>query len=903
MNKMFFFFFSCCLFSCSSRTGSGAPDPSFTQVPCNMQTISLANANWKATDRFEQNQVFIAPPSGDKTQWQDWYQDLLEYRDHMRNNMNDPHAYFIDLNLLDPAEHYTYAHAAIQLNRLLSRQLRFLPGEKMEIDLKLRHRSGSHTLYLGYEFGLFRLDRAADQEARPFVDSLVVPPGEDWQELTLETTIPAFDTNSLSILPILSIDTKRCDSNTRFYIRDISFRVKSNDRRTAFIDKTKPANPDPRMDRQIYDRPENRDNKQNFVMGFVFIWDKDFYDPRRNEYEVDHYCDLMQREFGGFNSVVLWHGYPMLGVDERNQFDVLRRMPGGLPGLHEAIGRFHRRNIKVFVAYTPWDEMTRREDKSDQDAFAGILDSTGIDGIYFDTRAEGGTAFRDAVDKVGKGINFATELAPSFFDIQGRQACIDSWAQYGSYQPLFADRYPGFGVLQSKWIIPDHMQFQIDRWRQDHTEELQVAWINGSGIMVWENIFGSWNPWNMKNKKELRAMNGIWRHFSDLYTGDGWKPYYPTRDSVLLSSVWENDSLRLINIVNPSGPARRYGLPPELAGRDDLVFDLWNGRPMHAADTVTVEKMGCILVRKDDKGSNASFYDLSLILLLDRQAAIARQAVTGKDAYAAAASVKDFLHYRYPARPAPCKIAGLLSVKAGDYTLHISHFDRESGCYPDPSTPDSLVWDKFLRGDHQAIKRHTLSFHTGDYEIMPRVVTNSQFETFLRATHYRPASNNFFLAHWSGGKCPDPIRDSPVVYVDINDARAYAIWAGMQLPTEAEWQEAAEQDSANAVHSAMADNASSRDSARFHYNEVFELTEGIRDDGHNRFLMLRGGSSWNPWSSEWYFPGGFYPGGAQPGNSHVKQLLIYPGIDRASTIGFRCVKRSTPPPPQKRVHH
>ncbi len=38
---------------------------------------------------------------------------------------------------------------------------------------------------------------------------------------------------------------------------------------------------------------------------------------------------------------------------------------------------------------------------------------------------------------------------------------------------------------------------QIHRWSHDHTAERQVAWMNGSGTLVWENVFGTrmgWNP-------------------------------------------------------------------------------------------------------------------------------------------------------------------------------------------------------------------------------------------------------------------------------------------------------------------------------------------------------------------------------------------------------------------------
>ncbi|MDA3867906.1 MAG: SUMF1/EgtB/PvdO family nonheme iron enzyme, partial [Salinivirgaceae bacterium] len=138
---------------------------------------------------------------------------------------------------------------------------------------------------------------------------------------------------------------------------------------------------------------------------------------------------------------------------------------------------------------------------------------------------------------------------------------------------------------------------------------------------------------------------------------------------------------------------------------------------------------------------------------------------------------------------------------------------------------------------------------------MPRVATNGEFNTFVKATNYQPSDKVNYLAHWNGSACPDSLLDKPVVNVTLDDARAYARWAGMRLPTEWEWQVAAE------VHG-----------NDFIFNEVFEWNESERFDGHNHFVTLRGGcSNWTLQTSHWYFPGtpdAKSPGGAQPLNSH-----------------------------------
>lgn len=71
-------------------------------------------------------------------------------------------------------------------------------------------------------------------------------------------------------------------------------------------------------------------------------------------------------------------------------------------------------------------------------------------------------------------------------------------------------------------------------------------------------------------------------------------------------------------------------------------------------------------------------------------------------------------------------------------------------------------------------------------------VTNAQYYEFLVNSGYRPSDTTRYLRHWQSGKFKQGQDKYPVVFVSYEDMRAYATWAGKRLPTEAEWQLAAQ---------------------------------------------------------------------------------------------------------------
>ncbi|MCK4288859.1 MAG: SUMF1/EgtB/PvdO family nonheme iron enzyme, partial [Bacteroidales bacterium] len=71
-------------------------------------------------------------------------------------------------------------------------------------------------------------------------------------------------------------------------------------------------------------------------------------------------------------------------------------------------------------------------------------------------------------------------------------------------------------------------------------------------------------------------------------------------------------------------------------------------------------------------------------------------------------------------------------------------------------------------------------------------VTNKQFYKFIKSAKYIPKDTTNFLKNWKNGKYPKGEENYPVVYVSYKDAQAYAEWTGKRLPTEIEWQYAAQ---------------------------------------------------------------------------------------------------------------
>jgi formylglycine-generating enzyme required for sulfatase activity len=641
-----------------------------------------------------------------------------------------------------------------------------------------------------------------------------------------------------------------------------------------------------RYDRSLYLRPDFNWVPASFACCFLMLCDEDFYNRKSHRWLVSEWLEDARLRFGGYDSIVLWHAYPRIGLDARNQFDYYRDAPGGIPGLRKLTGELQARGVRVYINYNPWDTGTRRENVSDLDALADLVKSLGVDGIFLDTMKKGAGEFRSKLDAVRPGVVLESELELPLDSLHDHHM---SWGQY------FKDsRVPG--VLRNKWIERRHMQHQTRRWDRDHTSELHTAWMNGSGMMIWENVFGSWVGWNARDSSILRSMLPIQRRYAHLFSGEGWTPLVGTEMPDVYASLWEDDGRRLWTVVNRSAEERKGTvlLAEERPGA--RYFDLIAGREVDARTAKGVVSMSCMIRPR----GIACFLSASPSSL-DRRFTrfLADQASTD----AAASFDTTFPSRSTTMRQAASQTArtaasgDMAEINAAQVEMTIEYRIRETGFY---TSQEYSVGSGF--GLHKPARiNRKVSLRRYAIDVTP--VTNAQYLEFLERSHYRPANEVNFLKHWTNRRPPAGLEDYPVVYVDLEDARAYARWAGKRLPGEEEWQYAAEGPAAlrypwgNEMKPELCNDGASGGTTPVKSfpagrspfgcydmcGNTWEWTESERSDGRTRFCMIRGGSYFRAQGSHWYMDGG-----PQPCSFSAKLLLFSPELDRFATVGFRC---------------
>jgi formylglycine-generating enzyme required for sulfatase activity len=646
---------------------------------------------------------------------------------------------------------------------------------------------------------------------------------------------------------------------------------------------------DMKYDGSDYDRAELRWTQSSFIQPQMMVEDRYFYDPVAGRYTVDRYCDDLEKRYGGIDSVLVWSVYCNIGIDNRNQHDMVRALPGGLAGVKQMVADFHRRGVRVLFPVMPWDVGTHDEGVPLWTAIAQTLKEVDADGINGDTITGIPRDFRTASDVVGhplalepeNGLNNEAELPWNTL----------TWGYWNySFIP---------SVSKYKWLDPRHMVNICRRWGRDKTDDLQHAFFNGTGFESWENVWGIWNGITSRDAEALRRISRIERTFSNFLVSPNWEPHTPTLQFGCFASKFPSARATLWTLVNRN----EY----DLAGRQLEIgcqtnahyFDLWHGaelKPEIAGERallsfdIEAKGYGAILAIESPD-------EMAALRPLLQQ--MARWSEKPLAAYPN--EWRPLPQQMVPARPtALAKSApeSMIRIPGATYSFRVSGIEIEGG--NDVGVDVQYDWEDSPRRHHL----HTIAIKSFHIDRFP--VTNREFKRFLDATGYHPKDDANFLKDWTGGAYPAGWDNKPVTWVSLEDARAYAAWSGKRLPHEWEWQYAAQStdgrlypwgnewkapavpppDKNRAIRPPTDVDAYPQGASPFGVMDlvgnVWQWTDEYGDE-HTRAAIVRGGSYYQAQGSHWYFPNAYKL------TEHGKYLLMAPCKDRAGTLGFRCV--------------
>jgi gamma-glutamyl hercynylcysteine S-oxide synthase len=685
-----------------------------------------------------------------------------------------------------------------------------------------------------------------------------------------------------------------------------------------------------KFDHSLYQRQDLQWVKKCYLIVLQMAWDREFYDRQTGKFNFGEVLKSGISNFGKIDVYGIWPTWPRLGLDQRNQWDLYRDLPGGTKQIRAFANVARQAGTKFFIAYNPWDQSTRVENHFR--GMAAMISETGADGVVLDTRGSSSYELQAAADSVRKGVVMYSEGMAVTKDMPG----IISGRVHNAI-------YLSPELNLNKLIKPDFAIFRVCDVGEDLIHrELAIAFFNGYGSEL--NMYrpGGRDDDYRNDMDYLAKTTFILRQNNDAFLDYNWIPFIDTKVDDVFVNRWHSGEKTVYTVLNmsPSGingniisvipspgkhwvslwnhenlkpvteknmawiPARAGGWQESYAGtrregsvdciaelpiiiKSELMGDslkinnpgrgsllVWKGNPSYGNEPKELRlKNDTVMAIRDLFG----FYEGKIVIQLLEDGILADETIHEKS------GGKPWLVSRKrltePAREIP---SGMVLVPGKEFSYTVTT-GEDFLPYPDVSGKTVKI-DTFL------IDRYP--------------VTNVQYWEFLMNSGYRPPDTIRFLRHWTNGKFRQGQEKFPVVNLCYEDMEAYARWAGKRLPTEAEWQLAAQGTDkriwpwGNEFHGALCNNSFARPTPVDAFpkgqsmygvvdmvGNVWQVTGDMYFNGSYYLSVIRGGSHYKPESSWWYIQGG-----PQPLDRTQIMLLVSPGFDRSSTVGFRCVK-------------
>jgi formylglycine-generating enzyme required for sulfatase activity len=683
-----------------------------------------------------------------------------------------------------------------------------------------------------------------------------------------------------------------------------------------------------KFDNTLYEREDLKWIRDKYLIALQMAWDKEFFDLKQGKYNYQNFLGEAKKLLGGYGVYGLWPGWPRLGLDERNQWQLYQDLPGGLAKIKELAALGRKSNTRFFISYNPWDKSTNLTDH--RASMAKLIQAVDADGVVLDTRGSSSKQLQRAADSVRQGVVMYSEGMAVIKDMPG----IVSGRVHNAIE-----RSPILNL--NKLVKPEFAIFRVNvLHRGPFNRDVSISFFNGYGTEI--NFFNAGRPdWMEETLTYLGRTTKILRENAAVFQDTDWTPLITTLEDNIWVNKWKSDRKTLYTVLSIKtegylGPLFRVDPTKEYH-----FVSLWHHRELDP-----LSKDGAYYIPIEVKEYNKSLTGTNMEGSIDCIARLPRELdyTQHSDSLEIKSQSEGQIYLwsgnpSYQLRPAvfnkskiKLRLSDYFDKTTGKFVVQLMHENRlvdEIIIEIEPGKPQLIsqvqptAKAKKPPRDMVEVKGGTFLFKVTNPDqfvpypdfTQPREiyvkrffmdkypVTNQQFSEFLKATSYTPEDTTNFLKHWLKGTYPEGEGGYPVVYVDLADARAYAKWQGKRLPTEIEWQYAAQGEDGRVwpwgdkFDASKCNNAEGNPTAVDQYPEgespfnvadmvgnIWQLTNDVYDDGSYRFVIIRGGSYYNPTSSNWYVKGG-----PQPLDKTQMLLLVSPGFDRSSTVGFRCV--------------
>jgi len=686
-----------------------------------------------------------------------------------------------------------------------------------------------------------------------------------------------------------------------------------------------------KFDNSLYERSDLAWIRNSYLIILQMAWDREFYDRTTGRYTFPDLLRKGNELFGNIDVYGIWPTWPRLGLDQRNQWDLYRDLPGGTTQLRSFARLARQNNTRFFISYNPWDNSTRKEDH--YRGMARLIRETEADGVVLDTQGSSSYELQAAADSARKGVVMFSEGMAVTRDMPG----IISGRVHNAI--FFSPE-----LNLNKLIKPDFSIFRVCDVGEDLIHrEVAIAFFNGYGTEL--NMFrpGGRNDDFRADMEYLARTTFILRQNNDAFLDKNWTPLIETSADNIFVNRWRSGEKTIYTVLN----LRQEGFSGRLfqvsAREGKHYVSLWNHEnltpePVNGKIMISVRADGWpstwTATRKEGSvDCIAEFPDILRSELINGDSIRIKSPGSGKiTVWKGDPSYKTEKKELKTTSDTVISVKNLFGYYEGKLVIQLTRNDkladenivdmkggkpwlisRTTRSLPASEVPTDMV---LVPGRDFSFEVTTnedfipypevsgITIKVDSFLIDKYPVTNAQFYEFLQSSGYRPADTSRYLRHWEMGIFRQGQERYPVVNLSYEDMKAYAGWAGKRLPTQAEWQLAAQGTDGrkwpwgNEFHGTLCNNSFGKATPVDAFNKgmspygvidlvgnVWQMTNDMFFNGSYYFTVIRGGSFYKPDSSWWYIQGG-----PQPLDKTQIMLMVSPGYDRNATVGFRCVK-------------